>query len=209
MDSRRPEQLGARQHYLPGVIMDLRTWEDGPVAVSDMDTITSELLYLTQTPACSRVSVQSPQVADGTWAFVPLAAPGTGAGQSFSWDTTGRMGSHPTRITAPTDGLYEVTWTVVIRHTSTGALTYAQAAVGTNPSVATDVASLPDSRGGLGRTGLRERAGSGSATVPLRAGDYVSLGAIGHGATWTVGTDETGRWATRLTVRWVGEYVSA
>lgn len=190
--------------------MDIKSWADGPVPVSDMESITEELRYLTGPPACSRVSVRGSTTADGTWAFVTLAAPGTGSVQSHSWDTTGGlMGSHPTRITVPEDGLYEITWSVVIRHTSTSSLAYGQAAAAVSALSPTDARDTPSGRVGLGRTGLRERAGAGSTTVPIRAGDHVSLAAMGSGAPWIVGSDETGRYATRLTVKWVGEYVSA
>jgi hypothetical protein len=187
--------------------MQLKTWVNGGVDEDDLNEgVRDELDFLMDPPNCTRVGSTSGVSDAGAWALVPLALPGTGSGDTLSWANRAGFGTHGTRITAPEDGLYEVSWACSVRSTaSSGTITFAQAAVAINATSAEQVYTRPISRAALGPIVARWQCGEGSATVPLAAGQWVSMAARGDGIPWISGPDFDGNGLTRLSLRWVGE----
>ncbi|WP_188285318.1 hypothetical protein [Streptomyces sp. CBMA29] len=182
---------------------------DAYVSTDDLNTeLVDNLNRLIAQPAAHRTFAAN-QTANisGAWVLVPLDLPATGEGRYGSFDTThNAFGTHASRMVAPEDGLYEISFSAVIRAAVSGtALTYGAAAFAVNQTTAANVASNALCRPALGRSWAEERSGNGSATVPLNKGDFVSLAVTGTGTTWVMGHDSFTEMTSFLCLCRVGE----
>ncbi|MCZ4119044.1 hypothetical protein [Streptomyces sp. H39-S7] len=189
--------------------MQIKTWTDAYVSTDDLNTeLVDNLNRLIAQPACRRTFAANLTAnASGAWLLVPLDPVGTGEGRFSSFDTSsGAFGANSNRMTAPEDGLYEITFSAVIRAAvSATSLTYGAAAIAVNQATATNVAANALCRTALNRSWGEERSGNGSATVPLLKGDYVSLATTGIGTTWVTGHDSFTEMTSFLCLSRVGE----
>ncbi|MEU2513789.1 hypothetical protein [Streptomyces syringium] len=185
----------------------MKTWSAGEtITPADMKTHVSDVLRgLLEPPACRRTAANqgSEQRPADTWQVLRWDKPGMGAGAAHSYDSTGgSMSRDPTRIVAPIPGLYEVSCGVVV-HSVSGALPFTVCAVNRGQEGGTSISERAFLRFGCGRASSREKAGGGSATVPLAAGDFVSMAVNGSSAFY-LGDGEGAQRICHLELRWVG-----
>ncbi|MER6912228.1 hypothetical protein ABT354_11190 [Streptomyces sp. NPDC000594] len=185
----------------------MKTWADGEtISPADMKKyVSGPLRGLLAPPACRRTvaNLGSEQKPARAWHTVQFDKPGAGAGKAHSYDTTGGlMSADPFKITAPLQGLYEVSAGVVVRAVS-GSLTFAVASVNRNETVAGDIAHRGFLRFGLGRASASEKVGQGSATVALAEGHWISMAVNPETAAY-LGANSNAQILSHLEMRWVG-----
>ncbi|ARZ66921.1 hypothetical protein SMD11_1260 [Streptomyces albireticuli] len=188
-------------------VVSMKTWADGEVVTpADMKTYVSDVLRgLLEPPACRRTAASqgSEQRPPDTWQVVRWDRPASGAGSPHSYDSTrGSMAREATKIHAPIPGLYEITCGIVVRSVS-GALPYTVCAVNRNQEGGDAISSLAPLRFGCGRATSREKVGAGSATIPLDAGDFVSMAVNGSNAFY-LGDAQDSQLISHMELRWVG-----
>ncbi|MFD5050425.1 hypothetical protein [Streptomyces tendae] len=186
---------------------DIKTWANGQkINPADMKQYVSDVLRgFLEPPACRRTIANqaSEQKAATTWYPVTLERVGSGVGATHSYDTTGGlMSKDPAKIVAPIDGLYELSFGIILRAVS-GTLTFALAAANINLTGGKDIAARPIVRVGCGRASAAEKIGAGSATVALKAGDFVSL-AVHADNPFYLGDGSYAQMISHLELRWVG-----
>lgn len=189
--------------------MQIKTWTDTYVSTDDFNAeLVDNLNRLITQPACHRTfAANLTAQASSAWVLAPLDPAATGEGRFGSFDTTfGAFGANANRMAAPEDGLYEITFSAVIRAAVSGTtLTYGAAAIAINQTTAANVVANAICRPALNRSWGEERAGNGSATVPLTKGDFVSLAVTGVGTTWVMGKDSFTEMTSFLCLSRVGE----
>ncbi|WP_344024011.1 hypothetical protein [Streptomyces luteireticuli] len=158
-------------------------------------------------PGCRRAVKANVFVAANSWALLRFEPPGQGAGKASSFDSTGSMMSDsPTRVTAPLDGLYEVNAGLVMSAADlNGRMGYARAAVGKGLSEPARFDTEAFVKFGLNRITAGCRSGAGTATIPLRAGEWVSLAAWADASWVTADRRENAASASFLELSWVGD----
>ncbi|MER5441117.1 hypothetical protein [Streptomyces sp. NPDC002790] len=186
---------------------DIKTWANGQkITPDDMKTYVSDALRgFMEAPACRRTIANqaSEQKAAKTWYPVTLERVGSGVGATHSYDNTGgQMSKDPVKVVAPIDGLYELSFGIILRAVS-GTLTYALAAANINQTNGGQIAAKPIVRTGCGRSSAAEKVGAGSATVALKAGDFVSL-AVHADDAFYIGDGSYAQMISHFELRWVG-----
>lgn len=161
-------------------------WAPGPVNEAELNTrIRDPLDLLMNPPACRRAAKPTGTIARNTWSVLRLEPPGQGAGKAHSYDSTGSlMSGSPVAVTAPIDGLYEVNGGVLLAAPPGGRLGYARVALAKGAADPAAFDAIAVVKWGLNRIGAAYRSGAGTATIPLRAGEWVALAAWAD-ADWT------------------------
>ncbi|MBT2383864.1 hypothetical protein [Streptomyces sp. ISL-11] len=166
------------------------------------------LTLLSNPPGCRRAGKLSGSKDAGTWAVLTLEPPGQSYGREHSYDTTGStMSDSSIRVTAPRDGLYEVNAGAVIGSYQTdGKIGYARVAIAKGLSEGAQFETTAFLKFGCHRIRNSHRSGTGTATIPLRTGEWIALAGYAEGAAWMFSDDkENASAATYLEMRWVGE----
>ncbi|GHF38677.1 hypothetical protein GCM10010218_19850 [Streptomyces mashuensis] len=159
-------------------------------------------------PGCRRAGKMSGSKDAGTWAVLTLEPAGQGAGRGHSYDSTGTaMSDSAIRITAPRDGLYEVNAGAVIGSYQTdGKIGYARVAVAKGQTEGSQFEANAFVKFGCHRIRNSHRSGTGTATIPLRAGEWIAMAGYAEGGAWMFSDDkENAGAATYLEMRWVGD----
>ncbi|MES9589955.1 hypothetical protein ABWK57_14000 [Streptomyces sp. NPDC094045] len=186
---------------------DIKTWANGQkVTPADMKRYVSDVIRgFLEPPACRRTvaNMASEQKAADTWHVVKFDKPGMGGGKPHSYDNTGSlMSKEDTKIHAPIDGLYEVAFTLVARSVGSS-LPFCVAAVNKNQTAGNTIAATAFLRIGLGRASTVEKIGSGSATIKMKAGEFVSL-AVAPTSPMCLGDGTYAQMISHMELRWVG-----
>ncbi|MCF3100972.1 hypothetical protein IPZ58_05205 [Streptomyces roseoverticillatus] len=167
------------------------------------------LNLLMDPPGCRRAGKTSLGKDAGSWAVLTFEPPGQGTGREHSYDSTGTaMSNSLIRVTAPRDGLYEVTAGAVIGSYQTGGkIGYARVAIAKGITEGAQFEPNAFLKFGCHRIWDSHRSGTGTATIPLRAGEWIALAGFAEGAAWMFSDDkENAGAATFLSMQWVGEY---
>ncbi|MFH8346795.1 hypothetical protein [Streptomyces sp. NPDC018045] len=188
-------------------MIDIKTWADGEkVTPADMKKYVSGALRgFLEPPACRRTvaNLGSQQKPGGVYQVVEFDKPGMGQGAAHSYDTTGGfMSKDPYKIYAPADGLYEISFGLIVRAVS-DPLTWVVGALSKNQTDGGSIAASNFLRVGFGRATSTEKVGAGSATVPLRAGDFASL-AVHSEVPFLLGSGNFAQFVSHFELRWVG-----
>lgn len=188
--------------------VDQLTWVDGqmPATAQLNEQVFSNIEQFYSPPACRRVcsNMSATTFPDGAVAFTIFDAPGTGLGANESYDSTGRlMSGTNNRITITVPGLYEIQAGVDVQFAAADSTAFCSASIVKNSITSLTTPSVV--RFALGIVSITEHCGSATATVPLVAGDYITLASSAAGSAFVLGKNAASQAATFLDARWVGE----
>ncbi|MFG2228039.1 hypothetical protein [Streptomyces sp. NPDC048644] len=186
---------------------NIKTWADGEqITPADMQRYISDVLHgFMAPPSCRRTvaNLSSQHKPANAAHVVQFDKPAMGKGSMYSYDTTGGlMSTEATKIHAPIDGLYEMSFGLVVR-AATGDLGFATAAVNLNQTTGSSIAATGFLRVGLGRSNRSEKVGAGSATIALDAGDFISAAAQSD-TDFVFGDGDFAQFISHMELRWVG-----